>query len=91
MDVLSWLLVGLIAGLLASAVVGDIGFGLLGDLFLGVVGAVLGGGLVGILGVQVPVAGLPGTILVAFIGAVTLLLLIRVARRGQRRSPWMRG
>src|SRR5918994_575590 len=77
MDLLTWIIVGLVAGLLASAVVGGIGYGLLGDIVVGMVGAVLGGWLFSTLGISLPVPGLAGTILVAFIGAVVLLLLIR--------------
>ena len=93
MDILTWLIVGLIAGLLASAVVGGIGYGLLGDIVVGIVGAVLGGWLFNAFGVSMPVAGLPGTILVASIGAVVLLLLIRMLRPGPRgaRRLWGRG
>jgi uncharacterized membrane protein YeaQ/YmgE (transglycosylase-associated protein family) len=91
MDVLTWLIVGLIAGLLARAAVGGIGYGLLGDIVVGIVGAVLGGWLVRALNLRIPIAGLAGTILVAFLGAVLLLLIIRAVRRGQRPAPWIRG
>lgn len=91
-DILTWLIVGLIAGLLASAVVGGIGYGLLGDIVVGIVGAVLGGWLFNAFGVTMPVAGLPGTILVAAIGAVVLLLIIRMLRPGrQSRSGFWGG
>jgi uncharacterized membrane protein YeaQ/YmgE (transglycosylase-associated protein family) len=79
-DLLTWLIVGLIAGLLASAVVGGIGYGIIGDIVVGVVGAVLGGWIFSTLQVSLPISGLPGTILVAFIGAVVLLVLIRMVR-----------
>jgi uncharacterized membrane protein YeaQ/YmgE (transglycosylase-associated protein family) len=82
-DLLTWLLVGLVAGLLASTVVGGIGYGLIGDIVVGVVGAVLGGWIFSTLNISVPFAGLPGTILVAFIGAVVLLLAIRMLRPGR--------
>ena len=39
MDLLTWLIVGLIAGVLASFVMGGIGYGLIGDIIVGVVGA----------------------------------------------------
>ncbi len=81
MDLITWLIVGLVAGLLASAVVGGIGHGLLGDIAVGVIGAVLGGWIFSTLQIALPVGGLPGTILVAFIGAVVLLAIIRMARR----------
>ena len=86
MDILTWLIVGLIAGLLASAVVGGIGYGIIGDIVVGIVGAVLGGWLFTVFRISMPVAGLPGTILVAFIGAVVLLVLIRMIRPGRRRA-----
>ena len=80
MDLLTWLIVGLIAGLLASAVVGGIGSGILGDSIVGVGGAVLGGWIFSTLRIGLPIGGLPGTILVAFVGAVVLLVLIRLVR-----------
>lgn len=78
-----WLVVGLIAGWLASAVVGR-GSGILSDIIIGIVGAFLGGFLFRTLGVHVPLKGIPGTILVAFVGATVLLLLLRLVsgRRG---------
>jgi uncharacterized membrane protein YeaQ/YmgE (transglycosylase-associated protein family) len=85
-DILIWLVVGLIAGLLASAVVGGIGYGILGDIVVGIVGAVLGGWLFAALRLSMPIAGLPGTILVAFIGAVVLLVAIRMLRPARRQA-----
>jgi len=81
MDIVTLLIVGLVAGLLASLAVGGVGYGLIGDLVIGIVGAFLGSWLFRALHIAVPVSGLGGTILVAFIGAVVLLLLLRVARR----------
>lgn len=80
MDLLTWLIVGLIAGLLASFAIGGIGYGILGDIVVGIVGAVLGGWLSNALHIRNPIAGLPGTIFVAFIGSVVLLLLLRAIR-----------
>jgi uncharacterized membrane protein YeaQ/YmgE (transglycosylase-associated protein family) len=77
---LLWLAIGLIAGWLASAVVGG-GYGVVGDIVVGVVGAFLGGFLFRALHVATPFAGIAGTIFIAFIGAVVLLLLLRVVRR----------
>ena len=78
--VLLWAVVGLIAGWLASAVVGG-GYGVIGDIVIGVVGAFLGGFIFREMHVKVPFTGLPGTIFVAFIGAVVLLLIFRLIRR----------
>jgi uncharacterized membrane protein YeaQ/YmgE (transglycosylase-associated protein family) len=76
---LVWIVVGLVAGWLASAVVGG-GFGALGDIVIGIVGSFMGGMIFRGLHLHAPLAGLPGTILVAFIGAVALLLVIRLFR-----------
>jgi uncharacterized membrane protein YeaQ/YmgE (transglycosylase-associated protein family) len=81
MDIVTLLVVGLIAGLLASFAVGGVGYGLLGDIVIGILGAFLGSWLFGVLGIRVPFGGLGGTIFVAFIGAVVLLLLLGVIRR----------
>lgn len=78
--VLLWAVVGLIAGWLASAVVGG-GYGLIGDIVVGVVGAFVGSYLLNQLHVTVPFGGLPGTIFVAFIGALVLLIVLRLIRR----------
>lgn len=80
MDILTWLIVGLVAGVLASFVVGG-GFGLLGDIVIGILGAFVGGWLFRQLGWSAPGGPLVGTIFVAFIGAVVLLLLLRLIRR----------
>jgi uncharacterized membrane protein YeaQ/YmgE (transglycosylase-associated protein family) len=86
MDVLTWIIVGLVAGLLASFVMGGIGFGILGDIIIGILGALFGGWLFGRMGWSAPASGIAGTIFVAFIGAVVLLLIIRLLR-GARRAP----
>ena len=79
---LLWVVVGLIAGWLASVVVGG-GFGLVGDIVVGVVGAFLGGFIFRALGIGSPFSGLAGSIFVAFIGAVVLLLILRLFRRAR--------
>ena len=81
MTILAWLIVGLVAGVLASMVMGGTGYGLIGDIIVGIVGAFLGGWIFSALGVASPLGGLACTILVAFIGAVVLLFLIHLLRR----------
>ncbi|MGI8618981.1 MAG: GlsB/YeaQ/YmgE family stress response membrane protein [Gemmatimonadaceae bacterium] len=81
MDLLTWLIVGLIAGVLASLVMGGTGYGLIGDIIIGIVGAFVGGWLFTKLGVNSPFGGIAGVIFVAFIGAVVLLFLLRLIRR----------
>jgi uncharacterized membrane protein YeaQ/YmgE (transglycosylase-associated protein family) len=77
-----WIIVGLVAGFLASRFVKGGGYGLIGDVIVGLIGAVIGGFLIGFF-VQGPV-GLLGTIVVAFIGAVILLFIVRKATGGGR-------
>ena len=79
MDILTWLIVGLIAGVLASLIVG--GYGLIADIVIGIVGAFIGGWIFRAAGWSTPFEGLAGTIFVAFIGAVVLLLLLRLINR----------
>jgi uncharacterized membrane protein YeaQ/YmgE (transglycosylase-associated protein family) len=77
---LVWLLVGAVAGWLASLVVRGGGLGLLGDIVVGIVGAFVGSWLLARLGVHVGV-GIVGAIVTAAIGAIVLLLIIRLIRR----------
>ncbi|MCB0232569.1 MAG: GlsB/YeaQ/YmgE family stress response membrane protein, partial [Anaerolineae bacterium] len=49
MGILSWIIVGLIAGFLAGKVMSGGGFGLIGDIIVGILGAVIGGFLAGVL------------------------------------------
>ncbi len=80
MNLLWFLIVGLIAGWLAGLLVKGGGFGLIGDLVVGVIGAFLGGFLFSTLGVSAG-GGLIGSIIVATIGAVVLLFLVRLIKR----------
>lgn len=80
MTLLTWIVVGLVAGLLASFLMGGIGYGIIGDIIVGIVGAFIGGWLFGALGVGAPFGGLAGTIFTAFIGAVVLLLVLKMVR-----------
>jgi uncharacterized membrane protein YeaQ/YmgE (transglycosylase-associated protein family) len=84
--IIIWLIVGLVAGLLASALVRGSGYGLLGDIVLGIVGAFVGGWLFRELGWHAPFAGIAGVILVAFVGAVLVLLVFRLLRGATTRS-----
>ncbi|HRI49995.1 MAG TPA: GlsB/YeaQ/YmgE family stress response membrane protein [Pseudomonadota bacterium] len=74
------LIVGLVAGWLASVVLGG-GFGVVGDILVGVAGAYIGGPVLRALGIHVPWRGITGQIVVAFVGALVLLLVIRAVRR----------
>lgn len=85
MGLLTWIILGLIVGWLASVVVKGGGSGILGDIILGIIGAILGGFLAGaIFGIPNAVNGFNiESLLVAFIGAVIVLFIFRalVGRR----------
>ena len=81
MDILTWIIVGLVAGVLASLVMGGTGYGLVGDIIIGIAGAFVGGWLFARLGVSAPFGGLAGVIFTAFIGAVVLLFILGLIRR----------
>ena len=88
--VLWWLVVGLIAGFLASRVMRGGGYGLVGDIVVGMIGAIIGGWLAGLLGLGS--YGLIGTIVVAFIGACILLAILHAVSGGgaSRSRRWGR-
>ena len=75
-NILVFILVGLIAGFLASRVVLGRGRGWFWDIVIGILGAVIGGWLAGLLGISIGF-GLFGQIIIAFAGAVILLLIWR--------------
>lgn len=79
---LGWILIGLIAGALAGRVVRGRGFGCLVDIVVGIAGAFLGGIIVGAF-VQ-GAAGFWESLIVAFIGAVVLLTVLRLISGGRK-------
>ena len=86
MGILSWIVVGLIAGWLAGLVMRGGGYGGLGDIVVGVVGGLLGGWIAtSLLHMTAMVSGINlESILVAFVGAIILLILLRLLNGGQR-------
>jgi uncharacterized membrane protein YeaQ/YmgE (transglycosylase-associated protein family) len=86
MGLLAWLVVGLIAGWLASMVMRGGGYGLIGDIIVGIVGALIGGFLAAnLLNMPDAVNGINVTsILVAFVGALILIAILRMVS-GRRR------
>ena len=81
MSVLAWIILGLIAGFIASKVVNGSGQGLLLDIVLGIVGAVVGGFLFGAIGAR----GITGpnlySLLVATGGAIVVLRIYHAISR----------
>jgi uncharacterized membrane protein YeaQ/YmgE (transglycosylase-associated protein family) len=70
-----FILVGALAGFLASKVMTGRGMGLLWDIVVGILGAFLGGWLAGLVGIGV--TNIILAILVAFVGALILLAIFR--------------
>lgn len=81
MSILAWLVVGLIAGFLASKVINKTGSGIVLDIVLGVVGALVGGFVFNSLGHSAPTGINLYSIFVAFIGAVIVLVVYHLIFR----------
>lgn len=81
---IAWLIVGLIAGFLASRIMRGRGYGIIGDIIVGLIGAFIGGLIANLL---IPGAtfGFWGSIVVAFIGACILIAILRAISGGLRR------
>ncbi len=75
MSILAWLVVGLIAGFLASKVVNKAGSGVVMDIVLGIVGALVGGFVFNAIGHSAPSGINLYSIFVAFVGAVIVLVI----------------
>jgi uncharacterized membrane protein YeaQ/YmgE (transglycosylase-associated protein family) len=86
MSILSWIVVGLIAGWLAGLVMRGGGYGVIGDIIVGIVGGLIGGWIAtSLLHIGAEVNGINlESILVAFGGAVVLLVLLRLISGGRR-------
>ena len=79
MDIISWIVLGAIAGYLAGFIVkGDEGLGIIGHIVLGIVGALVGGFLAGVLFNSDPIDGVfdISSIVVATIGAIITVLVV---------------
>ena len=85
MGILSWIVVGLIAGWLAGLVVKGGGYGCFGDIIVGVVGGLIGGWLASyFLHMGDPMSGINfQSIAVAFVGAVILIFILRLLKGGR--------
>src|SRR5437879_6068169 len=80
--ILLWMVVGLVAGFVASHLALGHGLGLVGDLIAGIVGALVGGFLAGLFHWGITIVGHPilSAMLIAFIGAVLVLRVLRLFR-----------
>jgi len=75
------IIVGLIAGWATGKIMKGSGYGPLVDILLGIAGAIVGSRLLGLLGIYSS-GGLVPTILIAIVGAVVLVLIVRLIKRG---------
>lgn len=88
MGILSWIIVGLVAGFLAGQVMRGGGYGVIGDVIVGVLGGLLGGWIAFyFFHIGDTMSGINLTsILVAFVGAILLILVLRmIGGRGRSR------
>lgn len=79
LDILIFLAVGLVAGWLGSIFVRGRGFGLIGNLVVGILGALIGGFV--FRGLGIAPGNVLGELIAATIGAVILLVIIRLIKR----------
>ena len=83
MTIIAWIILGLVAGFIASKIVNKSGDGVLVDIGLGVVGSIVGGWLFNTFGM----AGVSGlnlySLLVAVLGAVTVLVVYHAVLRSR--------
>ena len=81
MSIIGWIVMGLIAGFIASKIVNREGEGFLRDIILGIIGAIVGGWLFHFFGA----AGVTGfnlySMVVAVVGAVVVLVVFHAIRR----------
>lgn len=77
------LFVGLVAGWLAGQIVRGTGFGIIGDILVGIAGALVASLLFPKLGIHLG-SGLLSEIIYSAIGAIILLLVVRLVRGGGR-------
>jgi uncharacterized membrane protein YeaQ/YmgE (transglycosylase-associated protein family) len=80
--IISWIVIGLIAGWLAGVAMKGGGYGIIGDIIVGLIGALIGGFLFGLL-VEGD-TGFWGSMVVAFLGACILIAILRAVGPARR-------
>lgn len=81
MNLLAFLIIGLLAGWIADMLVKGSSYGLLGHLVIGVIGAFIGGFIFSALGIGA--YGFIGSLVMAIVGAVVFLLILNAFNRGR--------
>jgi uncharacterized membrane protein YeaQ/YmgE (transglycosylase-associated protein family) len=78
-DILTWILLGAVIGILADFLVRGIRLGLIGKIIVGILGALLGGWLFSVLGISIA-TGFLSKVISGTVGAVILLFILRLIR-----------
>jgi len=78
-NLLMALIIGALAGWLASSFIKGKAYGIVGNIIVGIIGAVIGGYIFNFLGIRA--AGLVGSLITATVGATVLLQLMRLIKR----------
>ncbi len=86
MGIILWLVLGGIAGWLAGLIVRGSGLGIIGDIIVGIIGGFIGGFIVSLFGGSGVTGFNVWSLIVAIIGAVVLLLIVRLFTGGRRRT-----
>ena len=81
MNWLLWIVAGLIAGWATGKIMKGSGYGVIGDIILGILGGVLGGWVLGLLNPTLAGGGFIYSVLVAIVGAVILVALVRAIKK----------
>lgn len=84
-NILVWLIVGLIAGFLASVIMRGGGYGVIGDIIVGLVGAFIGGLIMNLVAPDATF-GFWGSLIVAIIGACILIAILHAVSGSTRRT-----
>lgn len=83
-DLVSWLILGALAGWLASSVVRGRGYGCLGNTIVGLIGAVIGGYLASLLNIS-GIFHFWGSLLIAFLGACVFVFVLQLLKGDSKR------
>jgi len=89
MNILGWIVIGLLAGFVAGQVMKGSGYGIVGDVIVGLVGAVVGGFLASLLGLGGLNSNDPiswGSFFIAVIGAIVLIAVLRLFSGNRARA-----
>jgi uncharacterized membrane protein YeaQ/YmgE (transglycosylase-associated protein family) len=79
MSIISFLIIGLLAGWIAGEMMRGQGYGMVGDIVVGIIGAFVGGFLFDVLGISA--YGFIGSLVMSIIGAILFIFILRLLKR----------